>query len=109
MTELSDPPPSKTVTDLGAAPFFDGFRLIDVFVDSGMKIRAAVSGKGSPLLLLHGHPETHVTWRKVALSLAKYFTIVAADLRAIAIAASQKAGRTTRPMPNVLWHATKYS
>jgi haloacetate dehalogenase len=33
------------------------------------------------LLLLHGHPQTHVTWRKVAPALAERFTVVAADLR----------------------------
>ena len=69
------------VVDMGPSPFIEGFRLIDVAVSAGLTIRAAVGGKGPPLLLLHGHPQTHVTWRKVAPSLAEHFTIVAADLR----------------------------
>ena len=38
-------------------------------------------GKGAPLLLLHGHPQTHVMWHQVALRLADYFTVVVMDLR----------------------------
>jgi haloacetate dehalogenase len=67
--------------DLGASPFLAGFRLLDVTVAPHLKIRAALGGKGPPLLLLHGHPQTHVTWRKVAPALAERFTVVAADLR----------------------------
>src|SRR5437763_6799194 len=39
------------------------------------------SGSGSPLLLLHGFPETHLMWRKVAPILARRFTVACADLR----------------------------
>ena len=65
----------------GASPFLRGFRLIDVILDSGVRIRAATGGSGPPLLLLHGHPQTHVTWRKIAPALAERFTVVACDLR----------------------------
>ena len=57
-----------------------GFRWHDVDAD-GVRIRAAVGGSGPPLLLLHGHPQTHLTWHKVAPALAKRFTVVATDLR----------------------------
>ncbi|MEA1652776.1 alpha/beta hydrolase [Nitrospirillum sp. BR 11164] len=63
------------------SPFLAGFRLVDVAVDTGVTLRAAVGGAGPPLLLLHGHPQTHVTWRKIAPALARRFTVVAADLR----------------------------
>jgi haloacetate dehalogenase len=69
------------IMELGNAPFLDGFRLLDVAVGDGLTIRAAVGGQGPPLLLLHGHPQNHVTWRKIAPALAEHFTIVAADLR----------------------------
>lgn len=57
-----------------------GFRWHDIDAD-GVRIRAAVGGSGPPLLLLHGHPQTHLTWHKVAPELAKRFTVVATDLR----------------------------
>lgn len=39
------------------------------------------SGNGPPLLLLHGHPQTHAMWHKVAPALAQHFTVVMMDLR----------------------------
>lgn len=69
------------MTDLGPAPLMPGFTLHDVDVGAGVTIRAATAGKGPPLLLLHGHPQTHVTWRKVAPRLAQRFSVVASDLR----------------------------
>src|SRR5580704_18744140 len=48
---------------------------------AGATINVVYGGKGSPLLLLHGIPETHVLWRKVAPVLAQNFTLVIADLR----------------------------
>ena len=36
---------------------------------------------GPPLLLLHGHPQTHVIWHLIAPTLAEKFTVIAADLR----------------------------
>lgn len=47
----------------------------------GVKIHAVVMGKGDPLLLLHGHPETYLMWHKIVDELAQHFTVVACDLR----------------------------
>jgi haloacetate dehalogenase len=47
----------------------------------GATINVAIRGKGAPLLLLHGYPETHRMWRKVAPALADEFSVVCADLR----------------------------
>ena len=57
------------------------FELAGVTVGEGVTIRAARGGSGPPLLLLHGHPQTHVTWRKIAPALAERFSVVCADLR----------------------------
>ncbi|MGL4440898.1 MAG: alpha/beta fold hydrolase [Bosea sp. (in: a-proteobacteria)] len=51
---------------------------------SSVRLRTGGNGKDTkrpPLLLLHGYPQTHVLWHKVAAILKDHFTIVAADLR----------------------------
>ncbi|MBV8371141.1 MAG: alpha/beta hydrolase [Candidatus Eremiobacteraeota bacterium] len=59
---------------------FDGFDLS--YVETGeATIRARHGGSGPPLLLLHGHPQTHVMWHLVAPRLAREFSVVAMDLR----------------------------
>jgi haloacetate dehalogenase len=58
----------------------DGFKTHEI--DTGeARIFARSSGSGSPVLLLHGFPETHLMWRNVAPSLAQHHTVVCVDLR----------------------------
>ena len=59
---------------------FEGFTRRHVST-SGATINLVTAGSGPPLLLLHGYPQTHVLWHKVAPRLAQDFTVVAADLR----------------------------
>ncbi|MEV6770288.1 alpha/beta hydrolase [Nocardia sp. NPDC051030] len=48
---------------------------------SGTTIHGRTKGTGPPVLLLHGIPETHLMWHRVAPRLAERFTVVATDLR----------------------------
>ena len=50
-------------------------------VDTGISISYKTVGKGAPLLLLHGHPQTHMIWHKLVPELAKHYTLVLPDLR----------------------------
>ena len=59
---------------------FESFDTRDVAVN-GTVIRCRVGGSGPALLLLHGHPQSHVMWHRVAPALAETFTVVCADLR----------------------------
>ncbi|WP_285350596.1 alpha/beta hydrolase [Pseudomonas sp. ME-P-057] len=59
---------------------FAGFQTYKRHVN-GVDINFRMGGTGPGLLLLHGHPQTHVIWHKVAPRLAEHFTVVAADLR----------------------------
>ena len=59
---------------------FEGFEERKV-TTTGAAINLVVGGSGPPLLLLHGYPQSHVMWHKVAPQLSQHFTVVAADLR----------------------------
>ena len=62
------------------AAFFPGFtsRRIET---PGAVINTVYGGSGQPALLLHGYPQTHVMWHRVAPRLAERFTVVMTDLR----------------------------
>ena len=63
------------------ATLFPGFATHRI-ATSGASIHCVTGGDGPPLLLLHGYPQTHAIWHKVAPRLAEDFTVVCADLRA---------------------------
>jgi haloacetate dehalogenase len=68
------------ITDVTVADrLFAGFRLMDVSTARGT-LRVRMGGKGPPLLLLHGYPQTHVMWHKVAELLQNHFQIICVDL-----------------------------
>jgi haloacetate dehalogenase len=58
-----------------------GFKESRMSVNGGMNINYAIKGDGPPLLLLHGYPQTHAKWHRIAPDLAERFTVVAPDLR----------------------------
>jgi haloacetate dehalogenase len=63
---------------------FDGFRLEQIAVRDGtLRVRhnGNMGGKGPPLLLLHGNPQTHMMWHAVAPVLAKRYHVICPDLR----------------------------
>ena len=60
--------------------FFPGF-VRSTVQTSGTAINVLKGGDGPPLLLLHGAPQSHVSWRLIAPQLAKEYTVVASDLR----------------------------
>jgi haloacetate dehalogenase len=71
---------------------FEGFQLSQIEVSDPkgpVSLRVRHGGSGPPLLLLHGYPETHMMWGKVAADLARDFTVIAPDLRGY--------GKSTKP------------
>lgn len=69
MNEISD----------GITAFFPGFRRLDTQV-FGVRFAGVVGGSGPPVLLLHGYPQTHIAWRKLAPDLSRSYTLVIPDL-----------------------------
>ncbi|MFF8643098.1 alpha/beta fold hydrolase [Streptomyces sp. NPDC015345] len=59
-------------------PGFDHARLPGA---DGVELSAAIGGTGSPVVLLHGFPQTHLMWRHVARRLATEHTVICPDLR----------------------------
>ncbi|GAA3775385.1 alpha/beta fold hydrolase [Micromonospora maritima] len=58
-----------------------GFDYQRVPVAEGVALNVAVGGAGSPVVLLHGFPQTHLMWRHVAADLAADHTVICPDLR----------------------------
>ncbi|AWS44039.1 alpha/beta fold hydrolase [Streptosporangium sp. 'caverna'] len=58
-----------------------GFDYRRVPVADGVSLNAAVGGSGTPIVLLHGFPQTHLMWRHVAADLAADHTVICPDLR----------------------------
>ena len=44
-------------------------------------INTKIGGTGPPILLMHGYPQTHLMWHKIAPQLSKKFTVIVTDLR----------------------------
>lgn len=70
---------TSTTAPTDSAAFFPGFAPLGIEA-GGVHFAGAVGGEGPPLLLLHGYPQTHITWRRVAPELARTHTVVMPDL-----------------------------
>src|SRR2546428_1767235 len=71
---------TRAEAQTAGAALFPGFKTAKIKT-SGATINLVSGGSGSPVLLMHGDPETHVLWHKIAPKLAEKFSVVAADLR----------------------------
>lgn len=69
-----------TLQSTGSERMFEGFKRLRIQT-SGAIINLVIGGQGAPVLLLHGNPETHVMWHRIAPQLAKEFSVIATDLR----------------------------
>jgi haloacetate dehalogenase len=65
----------------GMTPSITGFAQRRVTGAGGVALNVAVGGSGSPVVLLHGFPQTHLMWRHVAADLAADHTVICPDLR----------------------------
>src|SRR5687767_9130077 len=73
--------PASTGQQAGEmSKFLPGFTVSKVKT-TGTTIHVVKGGQGPPLLLLHGAPMSHITWRFIGPQLAKQYTVVAPDLR----------------------------
>jgi len=59
---------------------FQGFEELQIEAN-GTTINLVKGGSGPPMLMLHGYPQTHAMWNKIAPRLAEDFTVVCPDLR----------------------------
>ncbi|MCE3272379.1 MAG: putative haloacetate dehalogenase [Ramlibacter sp.] len=72
----------------------EGFETLRMARD-GVALHVRRAGQGAPLLLLHGHPQTHAMWHRVAPQLAQRFSVVLMDLRGYGDAGRPAAGEAS--------------
>jgi len=75
-----------------------GFTERRVTVADGVALHAVVGGTGSPVVLLHGFPQTHLMWRHVAADLAADHTVICPDLRGYGASDKPATGYSKREM-----------
>ncbi|MBM7862635.1 alpha/beta fold hydrolase [Lentzea nigeriaca] len=63
-----------------------------------MKLHTTITGEGSPIILLHGFPQTHLMWRHVAPELARSHTVICPDLRGYGASGKPRDGYDKRTM-----------
>src|SRR5262249_23186212 len=68
-------------------------RYVDI---GGLRLHAVIGGKGPPLLLVHGWPQTWYQWRLVMPELARNFTVIAVDQRRIGLSHKPQEGYDSR-------------
>ncbi|WP_329003788.1 alpha/beta hydrolase [Kribbella sp. NBC_00709] len=59
----------------------EGFEYLRVRGADGVELSVARGGSGTPVVLLHGFPQTHLMWRRVAGELAAEYSVICPDLR----------------------------
>ena len=76
--------------------FADTFtsRYVDI---GGVRLHAVIGGKGRPLLLIHGWPQTWYQWRLVMPALARDFQVIAVDQRGVGLSDNRKVAMTPAP------------
>src|ERR1051325_3525462 len=72
---------------------FEGFERRRIETEE-ITVNLVLGGSGSPVLLLHGYPQTHVMWHRVAPALAERFTVVCPDLRGYGDSEAPSSGPT---------------
>lgn len=75
---------------------FPGFATREVDTSAG-RLFARIGGNGPPLLLIHGYPQTHVMWHRVAPALARHFTLIVPDLPGYGASAAPEANADHAP------------
>jgi haloacetate dehalogenase len=73
------------------ASHFPGFEHVDVRTQ-GAVIRLRHGGSGPPLLLVHGNPQNHTCWYKIAARLAEHYHVILPDLRGYGDSSLPEAG-----------------
>jgi haloacetate dehalogenase len=79
---------------------FEGFDYHRITVADGVALNVAVGGAGTPIVLLHGFPQTHLMWRHVAADLAADHTVICPDLRGYGDSDKPADGYAKRTMAN---------
>ena len=86
-----------------ALNFFEDFEISSIKIKNG-SIRYRKAGHGPALLMLHGNPQTHLMWHKVAPALTKKFTVICPDIPGMENPINLKYLKIMKTTQKLVWH-----
>jgi pimeloyl-ACP methyl ester carboxylesterase len=73
----------------------------------GVRLHYVMAGKGDPVVLLHGWPQTWYEWRRIIPALANKYTVIAPDLRGLGDSSKPQGGYDKRTVANDIYQLVR--
>lgn len=102
MTEIEIPQTSNN------ADFNRTFSHRTAEVNDGVRLHYVVGGRGEPVMLLHGFPQTWYEWHRIMPALAERYTVIAPDLRGMGASSKPASGYDNRTVAEDIYQLVRH-
>ncbi len=106
MVSLSNIQTVAQMTEFNPEEFANTFKHHTASVN-GVQLHYVMGGKGDPIVLLHGWPQTWYEWRKIIPALAENYTVIAPDMRGLGDSSKPDGGYDKRTVAEDIYQLTK--